>query len=673
MIRNPWYKLLTNNYRYSVSHGDYRRAYLLNTVLITLFGISLYFLVANALLFKPSVIIVNAAAALCALGTLVFFHKTDNIRMGTYAAVFVLFGALAAFLEVSEHRHYALFWICTFPPTVYFLLGRTKGRIATGVFSAYLLFFLLTKYKSWGSTEFTLESIANIVGASFALVLLISYFELSRKEAATGLEQKNKELEDINNALKENKDQLRLILDSTAEAIYGIDLEGRCIFCNANCIKMLGYERQEELLGNNMHFKIHHTHKDGTLFPIEECGIFQALHEKKGTYINDEVFWRCNGTSFETEYHSYPQFKNGEVVGAVITFLDITVRKKEEAQIKFLSSHDALTGLFNRGRFEEALRKTDIAKNLPISIIFADINGLKLTNDVYGHVAGDELIKKTAEIIKSACRDRDIVARVGGDEFIIILPNTKAEGAEKVIARIKSELSKEKINAVKCNLALGFDTKTISEEDIAKTMGNAECEMYKEKTMNRKALNLDMIDTILTTLHDRAPREKQHSANVSELCRKLGQALKLGETDVKRVKDAGFFHDIGKIVLDDTILKKEDMFTEEEQKELQQHSIVGYRILNLFDDTLDLAEAVYCHHERWDGLGYPKGMKGEEIPKMARIISIAEAYDDLANNKIKDASSKEAALEEIKSQAGTKFDPAIVEIFADMITESRQA
>ncbi|MDD4122645.1 MAG: diguanylate cyclase, partial [Eubacteriales bacterium] len=253
------------------------------------------------------------------------------------------------------------------------------------------------------------------------------------------VKERTEELYKVNADLEENKNQLQLILNSTAEAIYGMDLKGACTFCNMSCIKLLGYNSQDELLGRNIHHKIHHTRRDGTPIPVDVCRILQSIKEGKGFDADDEVFWRIDGTSFDVAYHSYPQIKNGEVIGGVVTFMNITERKQKEAEIQYLSCHDILTGLYNRSCFEVNRKKIDIPDNLPLSVIFADINGLKMTNDIFGHAAGDELIKKSAKILVRSCRENDIIARIGGDEFIILLPNTSEEKAEKVISRINSE------------------------------------------------------------------------------------------------------------------------------------------------------------------------------------------------------------------------------------------
>ena len=486
------------------------------------------------------------------------------------------------------------------------------------------------------------------------------------------VQKRTQELHIANFQLEESKDELQLILDTAAEAIYGIDLNGNCTFCNKSCIEMLGYRDQEELLGKNMHRQIHHTRRDGNPFPIDDCSIFKAFIKGEGSHVEDEVFWRADGTSFDVEYYSYPQNKNGEITGAVVTFMDISERKQKEAEIQYLNCYDTLTGLHNRRCFEDNRAKIDNPDNLPLSVIFADINGLKMTNDIFGHRAGDELIKKSSEILLQVCRQNDVVARVGGDEFIILLPNTTKENAEKILARIKSGFADARVKAIKSSIALGLDTKRSPDQLLDEIMANAENAMYMDKTMNRKSINKEIIGTIIETLHTRNPKEKQHSVDVSELCSKLGTALHLSDTEVSKLSRAGYLHDIGKIVLDEAVLNKETLSADEREK-MQQHSVVGYRILNLFDDTLDLAEYVYGHHERWDGKGYPRGLKGEQIPLLSRIIAVTETYDRVLNRgdfPLKDR--KQAALDVIKNGSGTQFDPQIAELFVQIIEKSEE-
>ena len=478
---------------------------------------------------------------------------------------------------------------------------------------------------------------------------------------------RTEELQETNIALEENKKELRLILDSAAEAIYGIDLNDNCTFCNISCIKMLGYNDQKDLLGKNMHRQIHHTRRDLTQFPVEECRISQAFAKGEGSQADDEVFWRADGTCLDVEYHSYPQIKNGKIIGAVVTFIDISERKQKEAEIHYMSCYDALTGVHNRRCFDENRGKIDNVENLPISVIFADINGLKMTNDIFGHAAGDELIKKSSKILEKVCRENDAVARIGGDEFIVLLPKTTREKAEEILTLIKAGFADASVKAIKCSMSLGFDTKISSDQSFEEIMANAENAMYKDKTKNRKSTNKDIISTIIKTLHTRNHEEKEHSVIVGRLCSEIAVALQLPEPEIRKARRAGYLHDIGKIILDERLLYKDSLSSEELEK-MQEHSSVGYRILNLFDDTLDLAEFVYAHHERWDGTGYPRGLKGEEIPLISRIIAVAETYARVVNRGTRPFKERQTlALEVINKGAGTQFDPQMAEMLIRVI------
>lgn len=199
---------------------------------------------------------------------------------------------------------------------------------------------------------------------------------------------------------------------------------------------------------------------------------------------------------------------------------------------------------------------------------------------------------------------------------------------------------------------MGSSTKTSINQDIASIIEDAEGRMYQEKTLDRKTNSTSQIKTIIETLHEKYPREKQHSINVRRLCKDIGMAMNLPNEEIKILMDAGYLHDIGKIVLSDKIMKKEEPLTEKETKEFRQHSVVGYRILNSFDETLDLAGPVLAHHERWDGSGYPKGLESCEIPHLSRIIAVAESYDSMTNELNKNILSKEEAIQRIKSQSG---------------------
>lgn len=663
-------KLLTNNHRFSPDNPEYRRVYLLNVTILYYVALTAVFSVLNAAASSNALTIINVSSSVLCFAVMILFHKTDKVDICSYAIIAIMLSSIIALFAFAGHMNYMFAWISVFPPMAFFLLGSKKALVVSVAMLAYLLIFMLLGYKNWQPVYFGSASMVNILASTIILIVLIGYFELSRSEAVAAVQRKNREFEEANQALLESKDRLRLILDSTAEAIFGVDMECKCTFCNTSCLEMLGFKSEEDILGKDTHELLHSKNRDGSPLPRNECSIVRTCMEGIAIHTEDEVFWRTNGISFDVEYNSYPQYKDGVLTGAVVTFVDNTIKRMHEKQIEYYSAHDTLTGLYNRNHFEYLLSHANTENNLPISVIMGDLNGLKLTNDVFGHATGDELLVMAAESIKKACRETDIIARQGGDEFVILLPKTPNQVALQIISRIKEVLGKEKASVIKCSMSLGCDTKTTPPENIDITIKNAENEMYKEKALNRIKTDTDMINAVIMSLYSKSPHEEQHSANVSELCRAIGEALGLPQTQITQLRNAGFLHDIGKIGISESILRNCGEFTDQEEIEYKQHPVIGYRILNIFDSTVSLAESVYSHHEEWDGSGFPRGLNGNDIPLMARIIAVAGRYESILNRRSEKPVSHEEALEQIQADAGSILDPTLVDVFLRIMTEN---
>lgn len=382
-----------------------------------------------------------------------------------------------------------------------------------------------------------------------------------------------------------------------------------------------------------------------------------------------------DGTRYFLEDSAAPILdENGKNAGVVLVFRDSTCKRAQRRKIEYLSFHDSLTGLYNRHFFEEELKRIDTARNWPIAIVMGDVNGLKLTNDVFGHAAGDELLKGVAAAMQRVCRSDDIIARWGGDEFILLLPKTPQDTAETIIARIKDEFAGHRFAGMRGSISMGVACKETASEDMALILSVAEERMYLAKAVEQDSLRRDMIDTIVARLHQANSREREHAEQVRDLCEQLGREIGLSEVEIRRVRDAGYLHDIGKVVLDPKLLNKNYVMTEEEWSEIKKHPIVGFRILNAFDNTVDLAEPILAHQEHWDGSGYPKGLKGEEIPLPARIIAMAEGYERLLHDSDnREAFTLAAAVAHIRSLAGSQYDPELAEVFARMVETAEEA
>lgn len=342
----------------------------------------------------------------------------------------------------------------------------------------------------------------------------------------------------------------------------------------------------------------------------------------------------------------------------------------EALQLVHLGYYDSLTGLNNRRFFDDEIKRIDISHHLPLTAVVADVNGLKLANDVFGHEMGDQLLTGVAKIIRTIFREDDIVVRNGGDEFAIILKRTDALQVEKIIQRIQAAMSAEKIGAMNMSVSFGHATITKPGKTILEVLKEADQRMYECKFAQSSGVRNKMIETIKDAFYNHNAGEKQHAILVSELCLEIGKALELGHEELNILQTAGYLHDIGKITVKEETLRKDLPLNSDEWQEIRRHPENGYRILKSSKDYSGCAEAILSHHERYDGAGYPSGIMGEAIPVAARIIAIAEAYvymttEGNPGNKL----STSEAISEIREQTSRQFDPMLVEVLLKILSD----
>jgi len=342
--------------------------------------------------------------------------------------------------------------------------------------------------------------------------------------------------------------------------------------------------------------------------------------------------------------------------------------KNTVKEIKELSHTDQLTGLYNRRFFEEELKRLDTLRNLPLSLIMVDVNGLKLTNDAFGHEAGDQLLQKVAQVLKEECRADDIIARIGGDEFVILLPKTDHLQVATLGERLIGATGKKEIKNLPVSASFGWDTKNSQKEDIETVFKRAEDYMYSKKAYKKDSQRQHSLQIILDTLFTKESREREHARRVSEFSVAIGVALGLSEAEVKELKIAGQYHDIGKIALQEDILNKKGKLSDKEWKEIKRHPELSYNILSSVNEFGPIAEIVLYHHERWDGKGYPSGLQGKEIPLQSRIIMVADAFDAMTEKRpYRRALNKEEAVLQLKKGAWKQFDGNITEAFINKV------
>jgi diguanylate cyclase (GGDEF)-like protein len=414
------------------------------------------------------------------------------------------------------------------------------------------------------------------------------------------------------------------------------------------------YHQKKSFLVNNLNNNkdakpISLEFKSAISIPIKNFGVFQAVSTNKNAFNKEDL----------------------ELAEILISHMSTALEQvRYKKEIEYKSFHDELTDTYNRRFFEEELKRIDTDRQLPITIIMTDLNGLKLINDSQGHEIGDKLLKKAVKLIKNVIRDEDILARFGGDEFSILLPNTSKSEAKVIIERVKKNCKKTVDSKLPISLGIGFATKIIPEEEISQTLKKADNNMYQDKLLASRSIKNKIVTSLLNSLRAKSYETKEHCERMIWLAKKFGNKLELSEIEINKLSLLASLHDIGKTSINEKILNKADNLTEEEWEQIEKHPERGYRIAKATEEFAIIAREILCHHERWDGKGYPNNLQCKEIPYLSRIISIIDAFDVMTNDRpYSTTMSGEEALKEIKKSAGTQFDPELARKFVELFNE----
>ena len=454
--------------------------------------------------------------------------------------------------------------------------------------------------------------------------------------------------------IKANEKIYRDIFENTPVGILKCDLSGNILDVNERMLAILGSPGKEKT-------------KEINLLNDPDI-IASGMHDqlallKENQIVTGECKYTSKwGKTFWLQYKIYPVLdETGNVHEVIITGDDATERKKVEEKLQYLSLHDSLTDLYNRAFYEEELKRLNTDRQYPLSIIVGDINGLKMVNDAFGHQEGDILLQNIAAVLKKCCRKEDIIARWGGDEFGIILPQTDYQTTLHVCSRIRIECDQWKSDPIPMSISLGVATKTDPTQDLNMVIGKAEEKMYEEKSKQTSAYQRMILSSFIGNLKEKT----RHSSYLAEIAIWFGKAVDLPYSE----EDLHFLvnlHDLGKINLDHNLLSKSGSLTPEEWERMKKHPEIGYRIARSIPNISSIAEAIWAHHERWDGTGYPRGLSGNDIPLLARIMAIIDAFDTMmCGRPYKPAMSKEEAINEIAHSAGTQFDPDLAMLFIE--------
>ncbi|MBN2851711.1 MAG: PAS domain-containing protein [Clostridia bacterium] len=474
----------------------------------------------------------------------------------------------------------------------------------------------------------------------------------------------------LENELEENIRSKNLLLSNLPGMAYRclFDREWTMTFVSNGCYELTGYEPYQ-LIDN---YKI--SYNDMVIPKFRE-GLRKSWDRavENKTFSREEYqIKRADGKEIWVWEQGQAIYDSqGKVVALEGFITDITERKEREKEVVYLSYHDSLTGLYNRAFFDAELHRLDTNRQLPIAIIMGDINGLKMTNDIFGHFEGDKLLKTVAKIIIKGCRKEDIIARMGGDEFCVILPKSDYSAAKEISERITAMCNDYTIGeecSIIPSISFGFAVKSDEKQTIDTVMRDAEELMYKRKLLEQKSAHGSVISSIRDTMAEKSNETKEHAERIVQLSKKVGIKLKLDEKQMNELELFATLHDLGKMSIDSQILNKKSKLTEEEWFEIRKHPEIGYRIAKSSINLYPIADFILTHHERYDGTGYPQGLAGEDIPLLSRIMAVVDAYDAMTNDRpYRKAVTKEQAIEELIACSGSQFDKNIVHIFIESI------
>lgn len=484
-------------------------------------------------------------------------------------------------------------------------------------------------------------------------------------------------------ALRESRRRFDDIIDFLPEATFVIDHEGKVIAWNRAMEKYTGISK-EKIIGkgdNEYSIMIYGDRRklliDQALMPDNPLPGLERQYSslsRDGDRLYGEICVSSVGTSRKEdgEIHqaitaSTLRDPSGKIIGAIQNLRNITGQKLFEEKLKYLSLHDQLTGLYNRNYFEHERRRLAKGRDYPVTIIVADLDNLKMINDTMGHAAGDRLLKDCAKALQVALRRSDILARVGGDEFAVLLPRTDAKTGEEIVQRIRLHIDGvgRGVKGLPLSVSIGEATAKDKTDSLEEAYQRADDLMYQDKLAKKGSI----ADILMAALAERNYITEGHARRIKVLCQKMGRRIGLSHRKLANLTLLAQVHDLGKVGISDGILFKTGPLTEKEWELMRQHSEKGYRIALSSPELAHIAELILKHHERWDGSGYPLGLAGEEIPVECRILAIADAFDAMTNERpyCKIKSKKEAIIELVKG-AGTQFDPELTSVFISIIS-----